>query len=1012
LDENPFYRSLDGQWQFKLLDNPKDDSGGWVEPSFDAAAWTPITVPGTWTRQGFDKPHYTNVQMPFADMPPSTPQHNPTGCYRRIFTLPEEWRGRRIVLHIGSAESCLLVYVNGAFAGVGKDTRLPSEFDITRFLISAADNLLCFKVVRYSDASFVEDQDQWWFGGIHRSVYLYSTADCYLQDLKALPGSTDGKLHFSVTLGGINTEASGIGNVPIIPSETDGVTISYALDTFSRPSCYEEIEAAQNEPVTKGELNFSPHYRVNADTVEADITIPNPLLWSHEKPELYVLTVSLYRNGQHLESVAFTTGFRSLRIANRQLLINDKPVLIKGVNRHEHDEKTGKTLSTEDMVRDIRLLKQHNFNAVRTSHYPNDERWYELCDRYGIYLFDEANIEHHCFYDQLCRDSAWTAAYLARIQRMAERDKNHPSVIVWSLGNESGDGENHCAGSGWIKRYDPSRPVHYEGANRPERGQGRPTLDSLSRGQGLTDIVSTMYPEIELLSDFVKYRQDTRPFILCEYSHAMGNSNGSLSDYWKVIESHHGLQGGFIWDWMDQGLQAFTQDGVKYWKYGGDFGDEPSDYDFCLNGLLFPDHSPKPALAECKQVFAPLRLSPIAAKPFSFMLENRFDFSSTENIGLRWQLCVDGKELASGVYPLAAIEPASALEITFPVPALNLLEYDGTLYLHADFYLKTAAPWAEAGFVIAQAERIVREKPVRHIGLIEDKAAPSTEPEQELLNFITRGYPTLFRVPTQNDGLKTYAAFRNDPQASFYYANKALYPWLDLDLLHLRLIDEKTTLVRWEGWRTQLYSAVLQAGQGAALAFCDTRLGTFSRYLVAPKGDEPLVVEYAFDLNLDLPELPRIGVCFAVDSRYKRIRWFGAGPHESYPDRMAGAFLGSYEHSIAELETPYIVPQENGNRTKVRRLELLSDEGSITIHADAPVNFSVSRYEASDLLAALHSSDLAPLRDKYYLYIDCAMRGVGTATCGPDTREEYRVRPGHYRLRLHSYIGNSRPASF
>ena len=719
LSRNGYCLCLDGDWRFKLLDSPLGDSSpnaavtgfetpDWTAPSYDAADWAEIKVPGTWTRQGFDKPHYTNVQMPFQAEPPHAPEDNPTGLYRRSFALPPSWKGRRVVLHLGSAESCAIIYVNGILAGAGKDTWLPSEFDISPFL-KEGENILCIKVIRYSDASYVEDQDQWWYGGLHRNVFLYATEPCYIKDIKALPGvvdsnggSTFGVLDFSVTLGGKLPVSLSSGNEAAgVPTESP-FTVKYALYPFTLPKDENDAQEtaaklAQGKPLAQGELVLACDYRTNSNTTEGQIRLDTPKVWSHETPHLYVLAVSLFRDGRHIESTAFCTGFRNIRIAQRELLVNEKPVLIKGVNRHEHDEKTGKTLSTEGMVRDIMLLKTHNFNAVRTSHYPNDERWYELCDRYGIYLVDEANIEHHCFYDQLCRDSDWAYAYARRIQRMAERDKNHPSVIIWSLGNESGDGANHSLGAAWVRRYDPFRPVNYEGAVRPERNQGPFTLDSLGRGKGLTDIVGPMYPEIELITDYVKYREDHRPLIMIEYSHAMGNSNGSLADYWKAIESHHGLQGGFIWELIDHGQEAFAPDGTKYWKYGGDFGDLPSDYDFCLDGLLFPDQTPKPAMAECRQIFAPVRLSPVPGKPFGFILENRYDFSTLDGLLLNWKLCTESsgggeKILRNGSMAAPPLGPGEKREIVIAMAdnALDgiLAEHPGAVYLHVDFALK------------------------------------------------------------------------------------------------------------------------------------------------------------------------------------------------------------------------------------------------------------------------------------------------------------------------------------
>ncbi|MDR1596540.1 MAG: DUF4981 domain-containing protein [Treponema sp.] len=1060
--DNPLYFGLDGRWSFKPLNNPRDDHRSlddhptenrcpledqrweappeWTKPEYPADQWDSIRVPGTWSLQGWDKPHYTNVQMPFDCIPPHAPDHNPTGLYRRGFTLPPSWKGRRVVLHIGSAESCCLVYVNGLFVGAGKDTRLPQEYDITPFLTENGPSggperdILCLKVVRYSDASYIEDQDQWWFGGIHRSVFLYSTESCYIRDVKALPGRFDqdasgirGILDLRVVLGGNVPPGGAAGNVAVssVVSAASGVTsaespftILYKLYPFAMPENREDAARitrllSESDPVISGELTLACNYRLNANTAETALAVDHPTLWSHEAPSLYVLVVSLFRDGRHIESTAFCTGFRSVEIKNRELLINGKAVLIKGVNRHEHDEKTGKTLSVESMIRDIMLLKQHNFNAVRTSHYPNDERWYELCDRYGIYLTDEANIEHHCFYDQLCRDTVWSYAYISRVQRMAERDKNNPSVIIWSLGNESGDGPNHRLTGAWIRRFDPTRPVHYEGAVRPEKGQGDYTQDSLGRGRDITDIIGPMYPSIKFITDFVIYREDDRPLIMCEYSHAMGNSNGSLADYWKAIEDHHGLQGGYIWDWIDQGIAAYTADGKKYWKYGGDFGDEPTDYDFCLNGILFPDQTPKPVMKECKQLFSPVRIQPVPGKPYNFSVENRFDFTFLDTVELRWELRAEEKVLARGTESLPRLQPGASGEITVPVPE-STKAGEGLLYLHGDLCLKNDGPWAGAGFVIGQTERIIRER----LPLLPGRLSFPGEGEKNkavldsALGELAGGFrPSLFRVPTENDGLKTFRHLRGDPAAAFYYKDKAMYPWLDLDLLHLRYEEENEEPVTWEGYAAMRYSALLFSGEHSAEAYRNTPLGSYTRVTVQAGETHPFIImDYTFDLDPALPELPRVGLSAKIPARYDTINWLGEGPHESYPDRCAGAFLGPWEHSVSELETPYVVPQENGNRMGVRLIRLggknvpADKPQSVTIAPDKPVMMSASRYSPENMFEAPHTFDLQDLsagsKGYYFLHIDRAQRGVGTGACGPDTLEQYRVRPGLFTMRL------------
>jgi beta-galactosidase len=1075
LQSNSLYQSLDGAWEFKLAQNPREDLPGgqddcivgsrrppaedllgWINPDYDVSAWASIKVPGAWARQGgdehynhcFDKPHYTDVTMPFKARPPKSPEKNPTGLYRRSFTIPPAWKERRTVLHIGSAESAALVYVNGFFTGAGKDSRLPQEFDISLW-IQEGDNLLCIKVPHYSDASYIEDQDHWWLGGIHRSVFLYSTGKSYIKDIKAIPGafSTDdeknigkntGKLNITFTLGGKIPVSDGFGySLPPEYRKESPFVVAYNLYPFSLP---QDAAAARNEAkaltakggVVSGKAELKPDYNANSDSVEVELVVENPAIWSHEHPNLYILETDLYRDGNHIESVAFCTGFRNLAIANRELRINDKMVYIKGVNRHEHDEKTGKTVSVESMVRDIRLMKSYNFNAVRTSHYPNDEAWYELCDRYGIYLLDEADIEHHAYYDQLCDDTAWTNAYLSRIERMAERDKNHPSVIIWSLGNESGWGGNHNAGAAWLRWYDPSRPLNYEGAVRPRRKRS-PTMDSLNGGGAATDLVSPMYQPVEFLTEFIKTRSDERPLIMIEYSSSMGNSNGSLMDYWKAIESHHGLQGGFIWQWMDHGLEAYSGEGVRYWKYGGDFGDLPSDFECCCNGLLWPDGTPKPAMEECRQVQAPARLLPIPGKPLGFIVENRFDFSTLDCLKLAYTICEDdpsggpGKEkriLKQGTLGLPPLGPGEKQELDLGGDEFSFSTAKGAVYFYGEFRLASDTPWAKAGQVAGRAGRLLREAPpvwtdlpaAAGISAAADASAVNRAGPESLAEFAARFKPSLYRVPTQNDGFKTFMQFRNDPETPSYHFEKVMYQWIDLDLLHVQTANEKNQEILWEGRPAVRYSVSLLAGAKAAPKYQKYQktpgLGTYTLVTVKPRTPgESLIMDLSFDLNPMLPELPRIGISAQVPAYYNEISWFGAGPHESYPDRRAAAFLGRYRHTVAELETPYIMPQENGNRGAVRNLTLIAENAppgkpaALTISAASPVNFSCSRYTKENLWEALHTIDLRDTTKGpagyYTLNIDIAQRGVGTAACGPDAGEEYRVRPGIFTMRLY-----------
>ena len=1015
---NSFYKSLDGEWKFKLLSSPEQSEtdpelGGWIRSSYNDDSWNFIKVPGTWTRQGYDKPHYTNVQMPFENIPPRVPADNPTGLYRLRFTLPEGWQGRRVVLHIGSAESVCLIWVNGRSVGCFKDTRLPSEFDITDYLDLSdptVENSIALMVIRYSDASFVEDQDQWWFGGIHRSVYLYSTENMWIEDVEAVPdlryadgSQTDGE------------SSAVVAEIPLkirmgIKEEIPGnkkCCVTWKL--YPAENSEDMSSSSLLPPVAEGANELVCNVRTNLNEIRTKITVENPRIWSHETPNRYVLALELHEesaDGRFIESCAFCTAFRSVRIEERHLLINGKVVYIKGANRHEHDEKTGKTLSTASMVKDILLLKAHNFNAIRTCHYPDDERWYELCDKYGIYLIDEANIENHYYYDGLCRSEMYSYAYMIRIQRMVRRDKNHPSIIMWSLGNESGHGWNQEMMYAWCHSFDKTRPVHYEGGTRKEYTQSGYSLETLARGKNVSDVVCPMYPDIPLVKQWAETTAGTdekRPFIMCEYSHAMGNSNGSLSDYWDLIRSHDGLQGGFIWDWIDQGLEAFDENGTKYWKYGGDFGDSPTDRDFCLNGILLPDQSTKPVMKECLKVFQPVELTAVDEEKSTVTIENRFDFTNLDCLNLAWRLEEDGVSFAEGLVSLPAAEPGEQVEIAVPfkdalaasVGAGESAESaasgetcsengaengaSGEIVLHIDFVYAKPFGLLSAGSVAGWSESVLRQakssKLSETVGLL---AAAECEKKRESLEqsiFCSPLVPSVFRCPTENDDQKTMP---ND--------NRIGHDWVEANL-------DKAS------WDEQ--SGVISA-DGKEIGSCHTNWSMVKD----ASGREVLILDAEFTLGDGLKEYPKVGFSTRISSNYKSVTWYGKGAHESYNDRCAGSALGRYTNALHDMETPYIVPQENGNRYGVRWLEIRSGSegasdcnGGFRIESDTPFCFSVMHHEASDLWKCFHTNELTDTtKNGYYiLNLDIAQRGVGTATCGPDTLEQYRIRPGTYK---------------
>ena len=904
-------RSLDGRWAFRLSPRPEDALGA-------RGRWHPVDVPGLWTMQGFDRPHYTNVVMPFEERPPHVPDANPTGVYRRTFTVPRAWRRTRIVLGFGGVEGVLHVVVNGEPVGIGKDSRTPSEFDVTELVHHGAPNEVVAAVVRWSDASFIEDQDQWWHAGISRGVYLYAGA---IEDVFAR-AAADGTLAIGAR----------------------GATRARLLDARGRT--------------------------VLTAKLPAETGLRDARLWSAEEPSLYTLVVE----AEDGETASCRIGFRTVEIRERRLLVNGEPVMICGVNRHDHDDVRGRAVTRELMEADARLMKQFNVNAVRCSHYPNDPYWLDLCDRFGFYVVDEANLESHAYYDDLCRDPRYLGAWVDRVQNMVERDKNHPSVIFWSLGNESGYGPNHDAAAGWVRARDPSRPLHYEGAiARDWRG-----------GRHATDVVCPMYAGVEEIEAWAAgATDDPRPLILCEFSHAMG-ATGGLADYYAAFERHGALQGGFVWEWIDHGIRRQDKRGNDYWAYGGDFGDVPNDANFCADGLVWPDRTPHPALYELKFLARPIRVE--ALRGGRFRIRNLHRFAGLDRYRGEWELTVDGKRLRRGRLPALHVPPGGVQDVVLDLPAA-----DGERFLTFRFFRRTATDWAPAGHEVAWQQLALPSRRRRQApgfavrssakGVLEAGSVRAvvdldlgvlSELSTDGRNVLVDGPRLqLWRAATDNDGLRLL------PERG----GGVLQRWLELGLDRLEL---------------RLESA--RAGAGAVeLVHSASGLVTHRhRYRLLSSGE--LVVENVVDLATGVRDVPRIGVGLSLLPGLERVTWYGRGPWESYPDRLASTVVGRFASTVAEQYVPYILPQEHGLHLETRLLSLTDGTGfGLEVEGRPVIGFSASHFTAADIFAARHTSDLVP-RPEVLLALDHAQRGLGTSACGPDTAPVYRLLEPSYRF--------------
>ena len=980
---SPFVVSLNGKWHFRLFDNPAAVPPESVASAADIAAWNAITVPGNWTVQGYDKPIYTNIKYPIPADPPRVPNDdNPTGVYRRTFTIPPEWENRRTLITFEGVESAFYLYCNGDFVGYSQDSRLPAEFDLTPFL-RAGENLLAAVVIRWSDGSYLEDQDHWWMAGIYRDVTLWSVPPVHLRDVFVRTDLDD-------------TYRDAELAVHIAPEAFSGES----MDGFT---VFAQLFDAQGTAVFSSPLS-APVRESSTDLPAADLTatVANPAKWTAETPNLYTLIVWLKNPaGETVHAVRQRIGFRKIEIRGREFLVNGQPVLFKGVNRHEHDDRHGKTVSEASMRADILLMKRFNFNAVRNSHYPMHPRWYELCDEFGLYVIDEANIECHGVYNRLTNDPQWAHAFLERGLRMVERTKNHPSIVMWSLGNESGIGPNHTALAGWIRAADPTRPIHYEGAISKNNGG----LDW--HGWHLaTDIVCPMYPAVDEIVEFANDPRGDRPLIMCEYAHSMGNSTGNLKEYWDAIEGNFGLQGGFIWDWVDQGLLKTAPDGTPFWAYGGDFGDTINDKNFCINGLIFPDRTPHPAMFECKKIFQPVTAEYLSDG--KIRLRNKRFFSSLDDIAIQWDISADGQSLRSGTFAPLDIPPQNEQTIAVPVDGLTPPPGAET-FLTLRFLLAEETRWAEKGHEIgweqipllvktpAPAAILFDEMPAL---TLEDSAASAVisganfrlvfdKPSARVSSFIFGGTELIhrgwemnvWRAPTDNDGFK----FVPD------LPGKLLGEWLATGLNRLARQVEHVAVSQPEPQMVRITATIFMQGDGDSA-------GAEHRQTLTVFASGDIWLENEFSLPAEWPLLPRVGLVFEMPAGFENLRYFGRGPHENYADRNTGAAMGRYAGTVGEQYVPYIVPQENGNKTDVRWLALENASGiGLLAVAESHMEAGVSHFSADDLFAATHTCDLHP-RAETIVTLDVRQMGLGGESCGPRTLPPYLISPGKYRF--------------
>jgi len=998
--------TLDGEWKFRWTKTPEERIKDFYLTEFDDDAWSYIKVPANWEVNGYGTPIYVSAGYPFKINPPKVTdepkkdwtayeERNPTGQYRRHFTLPAGWTDSgRIFLRFDGVMSAFYVWINGEKAGYSQGSMEMSEFDITRYLRDG-DNQIAVEVYKYSDGSYLEDQDFWRFGGIHRDVTLFHTPDIRIQDIaiRTIPADSlcrDFHLQINPILAEFAEKEGLHKNYVVEASIFDKDDADAPLFTLRADA--DELLDREHKAARMNE--WFPQ-RGRRKFARLDTLVSKPKLWTSEHPNLYPLIVALKNSdGKVIEQVRQNVGFRHIEINNGRLLINCKPLRITGVNRHEHDPKLARVMTDEMMIKDILLMKQANINAVRLSHYPNTPRWYDLCDSLGLYLMDEADCETHGLRGTLTSTPDWADAFLDRAIRMVERDKNHPSIIAWSLGNESGYGSNHAAMSAWIREADPTRFIHYEGA------QGRASVkdDLLSRqtedaDPTTVDVISRFYPRVcdeylnpgipegsdkeraenarwERLLEIAKSDRtinyygrkltDTRPVLTSEYAHCMGNALGNFKEYWDEIYSHPRMLGGFIWDWVDQGIC----DEKGNILYGGDFGDKPNLKAFCLNGVVFSDRSLPAKYYEVKKVYSPIQFARHGNKIFAI---NRNSIDGFGNISLSYSITENGREYKKGSVSLPDIEIGDSIMIMTIPKAKN----DNDHRLNISATLNTDMPWAAEGYKIISEQFALSDESSqphsKNISSTVRNISSALKKENECgenLSDIEKCEIQIFRAPTDND-----TGFGNW-LAKDWKNNKLDNP----EIIPITASEEKTV-------------TEYKLAKGSIIA-------TLKKTLLSEKGKKyhPIEITVDFELKDTLPELPRLGIAFRLPKDYQTVKWYGRGPYENYPDRKSSCPIGWYEERVENMFTHYPRPQDNGNHEDCYLLEIASNDGkSIVVEAvDVLFSFSALPYSTAEIYNAKHDYEL-PSAKYTYLSIDCAVLGLGNGSCGPGVLKKYAI---------------------
>ncbi|MBN2165085.1 MAG: DUF4981 domain-containing protein [Marinilabiliaceae bacterium] len=965
------YLSLNGEWEFTWSPTPDQRPKEFYKTDFNSKNWKTIPVPSNWELQGYGIPIYTNITYPHPKNPPYIDHSdNPVGSYRRYFNLPENWNGMQTFIHFEAGTSAMYVWVNGQKVGYTQNSKSPAEFNITPYL-KKGKNLVACEVYRWSDGSYLEDQDFWRLSGIDRDVYLYSTPETRITDFFAKPdldaSYKNGNLNIDITLK--NYSKGENGNLEVNLYDANEKIIISKKSSF-------KIKANEEKTQTLISQVEAPH------------------LWSNENPYLYTLTISLKDDKNNTQEVVTSkVGFRKVELKNSQLLVNGNPVTVHGVNIHEHNAYTGHFQDEATMLLDIKTMKELNINAVRCSHYPNNTRWLKLCDKYGLFVVDEANIETHGmgaalqgWFDKSKHPAylpEWKPAHMDRIIRLVERDKNHPSVILWSLGNECGNGEVFFDGYKWIKERDNSRLVQFEQAGQ----------------EANTDVVCPMYPGIKYMKEYAQKDNPGRPFIMCEYSHAMGNSNGNFKEYWDIIKSSPHMQGGFIWDWVDQGFLVYDEAGRKYWSYGGDMGGQNYTHDenFCHNGLVWPDRKPHPATYEVKKFYQDIQFEMIDFKLGKLKVINDFFYTNLNEYNFNYQIVKNGEIIKSGRLSVSC-EPQQTTEIIIDMPKIDLKPGN-------EYFINVFANTKYAKGILSENHEVAREQFEfeENNYFVNSSDQKNVEIKDEKDKIVLHSETVDVHISKRNGLIQGYWTnnkwyFNKKPTPNFWRA--------PIDNDYGNHMNSRCNIWRTAGENTSLKNIQITEKEGnktvvASINLNDVNSEMTIEYTMNSNGELKVAVSYIKRTG-KTPEMPRFGMIMSLNKEYDNLKYYGRGPWENYSDRKHSAHIGIYESKVADQYVPYTRPQENGYKTDVRWLELTNNKGEgIKIEGTQPICMSALNNYPEDFDSGLtkknqHASDITPLNE-VVLCVDLAQRGVGgDNSWGAYPHKQYRLEADSY----------------